>query len=265
MEIRDEMNYKERQIYEVNLTREVTQLVKYPDVMNEFRKQIKAHLKIIADTPLGKRILPDLTGDYWVIAIIHDDKGGHPKILADELRSKVPKNYKLEYRLEYSGIALENVKADLEQKGLWPHKQKNEKQELAKYESWEGSGKYVRPLFSSEICNDDEVKLPPSSKRAYQSINYAKEKEPMLKDATDGEIYNWLIDPENHDDENHPYYQENMPVFNTWSRYVRKVRRCCQMQKKQLRIGRPYGSSVVHINQIKYQSSQHPKPDKNRT
>ena len=79
--------------------------------------------------------------------------------------------------------------------------------------------------------NDGENKLLPlAQEKAYQSCEYAIQKEPELADKTDRDVYNWLKENGTAD--------YKFPDFETWSRYVRAGRKHYGIHRNLPRTGR---------------------------
>jgi hypothetical protein len=84
--------------------------------------------------------------------------------------------------------------------------------------------------------------LSPSREKAFREYLDAVSKNPtQLNGATDHEVYDWLVDHAE---------GERLPIFGTWSRYVREAREHYKAQKNTARIGRVTGKSVVSEDEI---------------
>ncbi len=77
---------------------------------------------------------------------------------------------------------------------------------------------------------------------AYQSYEYAVDKNPKLADETDEKAYDWLK-------QNWSNADYELPTFETWVRYVREGRKAFGKQKNTSRAGRN-GRSTINTNQI---------------
>jgi hypothetical protein len=85
--------------------------------------------------------------------------------------------------------------------------------------------------------------LSPSRKKAYQQYQSAVKKIAELDGATDRQVYDWL--GEHCDDED-----EKLPPFSTWSRYLRHARAYYGTSKNTRRAGRQTGRSIVGSDEI---------------
>jgi hypothetical protein len=84
--------------------------------------------------------------------------------------------------------------------------------------------------------------LPPSREKAYRQYLDAVAKNPtQLNDETDRKVYDWL---EEHAE------GEALPVFGTWSKYLREARKHYQTNKHTARHGRETGKTVVRQDRI---------------
>lgn len=94
-----------------------------PDIMREWRDQISIAFRN-ANKRAGRSPI-DLPCQYLLLARVHDRWGGLPKIITKALDAKWPEGLKITCRATDCEIYLENVKADLYQKGLLSHKQRS--------------------------------------------------------------------------------------------------------------------------------------------
>ena len=85
--------------------------------------------------------------------------------------------------------------------------------------------------------------LPHSREVAYRQYLYAQEKAPDRE--TDAELYDWLKHTEDL-----PDGVDALPIFETWSKYVREARKHYGTSKNAPKTGRATGKSVVPEDQI---------------
>jgi len=120
------------------ITKSVIQLVQWSGVMQEFRRQIKVAYRDAHKLPAGGGPIR-LSGNYLILALVHDKWGGMlgaKKIITDELGAQRPEEYDVIYWPENCEILLENVKADLNQKGLLSRQDsKTKRQKISKKEA----------------------------------------------------------------------------------------------------------------------------------
>lgn len=84
--------------------------------------------------------------------------------------------------------------------------------------------------------------LEPKKRLAFQLYEKALKDEPALNNATYKEIYAYMR--ENLED------AEQFDVCDTWSKYVKQAKNYFGISQKTSRSGRPYGKSIVQIDQI---------------
>jgi hypothetical protein len=84
--------------------------------------------------------------------------------------------------------------------------------------------------------------LPPSRQKAYSQYLWAVKENAELDGATDQQVYDWLSE--------HLEDGEQLPPFNTWSRYVREARSHHNTSKHSSRVDRETGRSIVRPDQI---------------
>lgn len=82
--------------------------------------------------------------------------------------------------------------------------------------------------------------LRPSVEKAYRQYLFAAER--LGPDVTDRDAYDWL--------EKHPDGDDELPSFDTWSKYVRTARKAHGQPKNQPRNGREPGRSIVRDTDI---------------
>ena len=107
--------------------------------------------------------------------------------------------------------------------------------------------RYLEAWQSALLCTPDgsakaKHSLKPADLKAWQSYERAIKKTPELAEATDLQVYNWVRE---HDAD--PDY--DLPDFDTWARYLRRVRQARSKQKNSPRAGRAESSrSIVPAN-----------------
>jgi len=84
----------------------------------------------------------------------------------------------------------------------------------------------------------DDRSLAPSRFIALDQYDREIEQNPHLAEKTDRDVYDWLCE-----------HEENLPSFETWSRYLREARAVCNRQKNTPRKGR-HARSVVPKDQV---------------
>jgi len=117
---------------------------------------------------------------------------------------------------------------------------------------------YCKLKVGSEKYAEIETEIAKRYEKAYQSYQYAEKK--IGGDVTDRRAYNYLKE---HGVEGVEDFE--LPIFETWQRYVRFGRKRYGTQKKTPRAGRISGRSTIKPNQIQSLSeisSQYTEEDK---
>ena len=102
------------------------------------------------------------------------------------------------------------------------------------------------PAPASADCQEDgsgggEKKLKASREKAYRLFLWAMEQNPSLK--RDQDVYDWLNE--------RPELPDDLPNFDTWSKYLREARDYHDDHKRTPRITKEVrGKSVVHRDRI---------------
>jgi len=131
----------------------------------------------------------------------------------------------------------------------------------AKAEQDEGGGGTGSAPEQPAVTSDADraailAKLQPAKRKAYFSFVHAEGK--AGKRLEDYEAYEWLkengIDTDKGDTGELADYE--LPVFDTWSRQLRKAREPLREQKYTRRAGRATGRSIVSGREIEYQNPE---------
>jgi hypothetical protein len=94
------------------------------------------------------------------------------------------------------------------------------------------------PNAGTDADNAGKPKLSPCHEKAFNSYNWAVSENAALD--TDQEAYDWL--KEN--------YEEELPDYENWGRYLRYARKALGKNKYTPRRGREQGRSIVRLDKI---------------
>jgi hypothetical protein len=94
----------------------------------------------------------------------------------------------------------------------------------------------------AESTEKRDADLRSVSLKAYQQYVWAVEQNAELNGATDRQVYDWLTE--------HLEEGEKLPIFSTWTRYVREARAATNTRKNNPRSGRHIGPSIVRHDEF---------------